>query len=291
MLSSSTCPEDGISPLVSWSFLRLRFAVARNGTIFFIFVSLFLSLSAEKLCAEDKSLAVTLASLLRQSSVVIIGETHHKLESPSLVADVVESYLDAGGCLIVALEIASDQQPALDASVQGRGPLSEVVIHLIIDHPAYRDMLGRLRDLRQAGKCLKVRAIDSPRGETGPKDEWMAKEVQKLVASKPVLVLVGNLHALKNIQWESGQDDPYLAERLVRQGIMVVSVLQEWETGCDKRTGRLLDIQHPRAVAALRAIVSPVAARPYGTSEEVADYVLMWECNETEKWRAGRNGG
>lgn len=283
MPSSSAWLEDGISSLVSRSFLRLRFAVARNGTIFFIFVSLFLSLSAEKLYAEDKSLAVTLASLLRQSPVVIIGETHHKAESQRLVAGIVEAYLDADGCLTVAVEIASDQQPALDAGVQGIGSLSDVVIHSIIDHPGYRDMLGRLRDLRQAGKCLKVRAIDSPREETGPKDEWMTNEVHELAASGPVLVLVGNLHALKRIRWESGKDDPYLAERLVRQGVPVVSVLQEGDPDCKERKGLLLGARHPRAVAALRLIVSPVAAHPYETPGEAADYVVVWECNEKEE--------
>lgn len=265
---------------VSRSFLRLRFAVARNGTIFLILVSLFLSLLAGKLYAEDKNLAVALASLLRQSPVVILGETHHKPESSRLVADVVTAYLDAGGCLTVALEIASDQQPALDAGVQGEKPLSEIAIHQILDHPPYREMLGRLRDLRQAGKCIKVRAVDSPKEEPGPKDAWMAKEVHKLVASGPVLVLVGNLHALKRIRWESGKDDSYLAEQLVHQGIPVVSVPQEWETGCDRRTGRLLDIRYPRAVAVLRSIMSSVAAHPYEMSEEAADYVVVWECNE-----------
>jgi hypothetical protein len=111
----------------------------------------------------------------------------------------------------------------------------------------------------------------------------MAREVHKLISSGPVLVVVGNLHAFKRIRWESGKDEPYLAERLVRQGIPVVSVLQEWETDCDTRTGRLLDIQHPRAVAALRSIVSPVAAHPYETPEETADYVVVWECNGKER--------
>lgn len=278
MPSASAWPEEGISSLVSWSLLRLRFAVARNGMIFFIFVSLFLSLSAGKLYAEDKSLADAFATLLRQTAVVILGETHHKPESPRLVADVVTAYLDAGGCLTVALEVASDQQAALDAGMRGEKPLSEVAIHPIIDHPPYREMLGRLRDLRQAGKCLKVRAVDSPKEDPGPKDAWMAKEVHKLIASGPVLVLVGNLHALKRIRWESGKDNPYLAERLARQETSVMSVLQEWESNCTVRKGRLLGARHPRATAALQSTMDILAVHPLERSEEVVDHVLLWEC-------------
>lgn len=257
--------------------------MVRKGVIFLTLVLLIFFLSVEVRAFENPHLIGALTNLLRQNPVVILGETHQQPESPRLVADVVEAYLGTGGCLTVALEIASDQQADLDAGVQGIGPVSDVVLHPIIDHPPYRDMLGRFRDLRQVGKCLKVHAIDSPREEPGPKDEWMAREVHKLVSSGPVLVVVGNLHALKRIQWESGKDDPYLAERLARQGLPVVSVLQEWETACEERKSSLLGVRHPHAAAALRSIMSPVAAHPYETPEEAADYVTVWECIETER--------
>jgi hypothetical protein len=147
-------------------------------------------------------------------------------------------------------------------------PLSEITGHPIIDHPAYSDMLGRFRDLRQACKCLKVRAVDSPREETGSKDEWMAEEIHKLSTGGSVLVLVGYLHALKRVRWTNGKDNPYLAERLVRQGTSVVSVLQEWDPDCQVREGRLLGARHPRAVAALQSTLDILAVHPLERPEE-----------------------
>ena len=64
----------------------------------------------------------------------------------------------------------------------------------------------------------------------------------------------------------------------MRRGIQVLSVLQDWQLGCGERVGRLLDIHHPRAVAALQSTVGVAAAYPPDTPEEVADRVVVWEC-------------
>jgi hypothetical protein len=104
-----------------------------------------------------------------------------------------------------------------------------------------------------------------------------------LISSNPVLVLVGNLHALKRLQWESGRDNPYLAERLVRRGVQVLTVLQEWEPDCEKRVGRLLNISHPQAVEALRLTVSVTSAHPPEKPGEVVNQVVMWECAQDKK--------
>jgi hypothetical protein len=111
----------------------------------------------------------------------------------------------------------------------------------------------------------------------------MAREVHKLISSGPVLVVVGNLHAFKRIRWESGKDEPYLAERITRLGVQVQSILQEWDPDCEIRKGLLLGTRHPRAVYAFRSIMSPVAAHPYKPPEEATDYVVMWECDEKER--------
>ena len=263
------------------SFLSLLFSAARKGIIFLTSVLLFFSLSARDLSAEDLDPATALATLLRQNSVLIVGETHRRPESPRLVADIVEAYLNAGGCLTVALEIGSDQQPVLDTAM--RGEHSAIRIHPIIDHRAYREMLTKFMDLVQRGRCLRVHAVDAPEQDTGSKDAWMAREIQALIPSSPVLVLVGSLHVLKRIQWESGKDNPYLAERLVRRGIPVLTVLQEWEGDCEKRVGRLLNIRHPRAVEVLGLTLSVTSAYPPEEPEEVVDRVVMWECVQAKK--------
>jgi hypothetical protein len=215
--------------------------------------------------------------------VLIVGETHRRQESPQLVVGIAEAYLDAGGCLTIALEIGSDQQPVLDAAMREEQPVSAIRISPIIDHSAYREMLTSFMDLVRRGRCLRVRAVDAPERDTGSKDAWMAREIQALISSNPVLVLVGNLHALKRLQWESGRDNPYLAERLVRRGVQVLTVLQEWEPDCEKRVGRLLDIRDSRAVEALRLTVGATSAHPPEKPGEVVNQVVMWECAQEKK--------
>ena len=257
--------------------------MARRGIIFLTFALLLCFLSAGGLSAEDRDLAGALATLLRHNSVLIVGETHRRPESPQLVADVVTAYLDAGGCLTVALEIASDQQPVLDAAMRGEQPVSAIRIYPIINHSAYRQMLTRFTDLVRRGRCLRAHAVDASEQDTGSKDTWMAREIQALISDAPVLALVGSLHALKRIRWKSGKDNPYLAERLMRHGIPVLTVLQEWEGDCEKRVGRLLNIRHPRAVEVLGLTVGVTSAHPPEKPEEVVDLVVMWECAQAKK--------
>jgi len=181
------------------------------------------------------------------------------------------------------LEIASDQQAVLDAAMRREAALSAIHIHPIIDHLFYREMLMRLVDLARRGRCLRVHAVDAPEQGTESKDSWMAREIQAFISGGPVLALVGNLHALKRIRWESGEDNPYLAERLVRRGIPVLSILQEWEGDCEKRGGRLLDIRHPKAVEVLGLAVGVTSAYPPVKPEEIVDQVVMWECSQEKK--------
>jgi erythromycin esterase-like protein len=234
--------------------------------------------TARSVLAEDLDPAAAIATLLQQTQVVILGEHHRQPESPRLVVAAVKAYLEAGGCLTVALEIPSDQQPTLDAAMRGKVPISAVRIHSVIDHPAYREMLAEFRDLIRAGRCLRVHAVDSPKEDSEPRDAWMAKEIQALIVNGPVLVLLGNLHALKVAMSGGEKDSPFLAERLVRRGIQVLSVLQDWEMDCGERAGRLLDIHHPRAVAALQSTVDVAAAYPPETPKGVVDRVVVWEC-------------
>jgi hypothetical protein len=110
----------------------------------------------------------------------------------------------------------------------------------------------------------------------------MAREIQALAADGPVLALLGNLHALRRVEWESGKDDPFLAERLARYGVRVLSVVQKWEEGCEARDGgRLLEMDAPRAIATLKATMGVAAMDPPKAPEQVADRVVMWGCGPT----------
>jgi hypothetical protein len=121
--------------------------------------------------SEGETPVTALSALLDRHSIVILGEDHHRPESARLTVEVASHYLKGGGCLAVALEIESGQQAALDAAMRGEKPVAAVQVHPIVDHPGYRDMLARLRELTQTGKCLAVRAVDAPASDTGPRDE------------------------------------------------------------------------------------------------------------------------
>jgi hypothetical protein len=231
------------------------------------------------LAFEEKEPMVTLTTLLDHQAVVVLGETHGHLESTRLTAALVSAYIASGRCLTVALEIASSEQPTLTAVLHGETPIGTVAVHPTVDHEGYRVMLAKPGTLIRAGKCLDVRAIDAPIRAPLSRDEWMVREIEVLAARGPVLALVGNLHALKRITWESGADDPFLAERLLRRELQVLSVIQHWEAGCKHADGRhLLATTHPRAVAGLEATMRVAAVRPPRNPAEVVDRVVIWEC-------------
>jgi hypothetical protein len=229
--------------------------------------------------SADTTVVARLSAVLAGSEGLILGEDHHRPESPVLLADLVEHHLRQGACLSVALEIASDQQATLDAFVAGNAPVGAIPVHTIVDHPGYREMLVRLRDQVTRRGCLSVHAIDAPTAVPQSRDEWMAERIMALrQRGRPVLALVGNLHVLKKVRWQSGRDNPFVAERLARAGMRVTSVLQDWDRGCAERLGAWLDMREPRAVAALNATVGVAAVHPPAHPEAVADGVVAWQC-------------
>ncbi len=216
---------------------------------------------------------------LNQFPVVILGEKHHRQESTQLVADVVSAYQGSSGvCLMVALEIISDQQSAIDAAMAGTGKISHIHVHPIIDHPGFRALLAQLRQITASGKCLHVSAIDAPRSSGVSRDEWMADQVQRLAARGPVLVLVGNLHALKRVEWEDDEDRPYLAERLERRGLRLTSALQQWGGDCAPRNGQWFPAGYRQTIDAIHTTLSPAAARLPSDPLSLVDGVVDWTC-------------
>ena len=212
--------------------------------------------------------------------VVIVGEQHRKPESTQWFSQVVSTYVKDGACLQVALEIGSDQQPALDVVMKGNTPVSSVRISPIIDHPSYRDMLIGFRKMVEAGRCLSLHAIDAPLGVSRNRDEWMAERIMLLKGDVAAIVLVGNLHALKQVAWhQEALGEPFLAERLQTAGVDVFSVLQRWPSGtCKSRHPRLVPVGEPEAHAVLAHILEPVAADVPEKPSGVFDAAVVWEC-------------
>lgn len=78
--------------------------------------------------------------------------------------------------------------------------MDAIQFHPQIDHPEYRHLLQLLGE---SGGPVPV-AIDSPYSEHDgdiSRDEWMSRSLLGLLPGK-ILVVVGNLHIFKKLEWE-----------------------------------------------------------------------------------------
>ena len=227
---------------------------------------LLMSLPAFAWGKDYQEIAHHLSSLLDKNDILIIGEKHGREESTKLITALTAKVVSAGECLSVALEIYDDQQPAIDNAMAGSAPISSIKMSSIIDHPGYKEMLTRFRDLKREGRCLKVFAVDGIKQEQS-RDEWMARNIEPLLKEK-VLFLVGNLHAIKKIRWESAKSDPFVAERLIAKGYEVCSVMQAWDgkEGFEALT-----------LADAARVLGPVAALMPYDAREFGDYSVHWK--------------
>ncbi len=230
---------------------------------------------------------LSIPQLLRNRDVVIVGETHRRPESTQFVTNTVAEYLQGGKCLIVGLEIPSHQQPVLEraflrAWILYRVSIPSIPLGGIIDHPGYRKMLASFRDQIWQGKCLRVRAIDAPPIVSVDRDEWMEKQILEMMDGTPILVLVGNFHALKEVKWNcEALGGASLAERLVRRRIRVASVLQYWsKEDCEVRREEILSTLDPTAQEDVKKIMGVMDAYPPGEPSKVVDGVVIWRCSK-----------
>nr|MDP4523068.1 hypothetical protein [Methylomarinum sp. Ch1-1] len=154
------------------------------------------------------------------NSITFIGESHQRPESVRLFRSMINEHLKQGDCLTVALEIASNQQDTIEKIGRDGVTAADIDIAPAIDHQAYRDMLDSLAALRNAGACLSLVAIDAGFGNKMRRDEWMAMQLAKRAGETPILVLLGNLHTLKRVNWDPAMVEysPYAAEILASEG-------------------------------------------------------------------------
>ncbi len=98
-------------------------------------------------------------------------------------------------------------------------------------HPDYRRLLQAIRFSR-----YQAVALDLPRSMWNralTRDEWMAKNILKVLKENrggKVLVIVGNLHTLKKVNWLDGSNDhDFILGCLAKgkPGIRVCSILTE----------------------------------------------------------------
>ncbi|MFI5323139.1 MAG: hypothetical protein ACHQ6U_06330 [Thermodesulfobacteriota bacterium] len=221
---------------------------------------------------------ISLESLVGSKHVLIIGESYGRPESERFFAKAVSDYLNRGGCLKVGLEISSDQQTVLDSAMKGAVPVSQVKINDILNSGAYRQMLTDLSTQVKAGKCLSVHAIDAPGSVLVTRDAWMEKEVVQLIGDTPVVLLVGNVRAVKSSG--NGDSGKLLTERLGESAVDVISVMQNWRPGqCENKSVEYIKASDEKAVVYLKETVGKASENMPGQPTAIADGVLVWSCN------------
>ena len=224
----------------------------------------------------------SIPALIGSKQVLVVGESYGRPESARFVSDSVSAYLRGGGCLKVGLEISSDQQAVLDSAMKGEVPVSDIKINSIIDSPAYREMLTSFSGHVKAGRCLSVKAIDVPSSVPVSRDGWMEKMTTEMAGDTPVILLVGNVRAVK----ESGHsgEDALLAERLSDSSVDVASTLQYWGPGqCADRTSEYIAASDTMAGNYLKETLSVSDEEEQVDTSLAADGIIVWKCEGVEE--------
>ena len=225
--------------------------------------------------------SISLTSLMGSNQILIIGESYGQPESTQFISGKVLEYVDSGACLNVGLEIPSDQQEVLDSAMTGQVSMSDIEIDNVIDHDAYREMLVSFSEAIMAGKCLSVYAINPPKSMPISKDAWMEQEVVKITGDRPVVLLVGNKHAVKDYKSTGSEEDKLLAQRLRERSFGVSSVVQHWKPGgfCATKTVRLYSTTtDKKAKIYVKESIGELGAEMPEKVSMLSDGVLVWGC-------------
>lgn len=221
---------------------------------------------------------------LLPGTITFIGESHQHAESAELVRDLVSGHIKQGQCLIVALEIADNQQPALDRALLSGAAVSSVQIPASIDHPAMWNLIEHLATLTTQSACLNVVAIDAGPHNPRDRDEWMAERLAGLVGDSPALVLIGALQTLKKVNWLTKSGRPSVAERLAARGFQVRSFPRRWlPEQCINGKHRHQHFVNPDSEEALtilnESLMALINAKPQQSAQGVVDGSVVWECD------------
>jgi hypothetical protein len=220
-------------------------------------------------------------------TITFIGESHKHAESARLINDLVSAQVKQGHCLIVALEISDDEQPAIDRVLAGASA-SAIDIPVSIDHLAMRKLIEHLAILTTQSACLNVMAIDAGPNNPRDRDEWMAERLADLINDRPILVLIGALHTLKKVNWLSKNGKPSVAEILVAKGFQVNSFPQRWlPEQCrngEHRQQHFVSAESEEALTILNeSLMSLINAKPHQSTKGVVDGFVVWECDNPSR--------
>jgi uncharacterized iron-regulated protein len=175
-------------------------------SIKFIIVLLIIISSPSLLIAAEELFppAEYIQTKLQQNDIVFLGTRHKLPEILAFIAELIPK-LKEQGVTHIGVEIPSDQQDKLETFMKTGKVLDTIEFHVQIDHPDYRNLY---HVLRKSGGPPPV-AIDLPFSKHGgeiSRDEWMAQSILSVFKIDPavkMLVIVGNLHTLKKLEWEA----------------------------------------------------------------------------------------
>jgi len=141
-------------------------------------------------------------------------------------------------------------------------------------------MMRNLKALKPGGKCVRVFGIDVPDTVPIDKDVWMARVISSVAGTNPMLVLVGNRHTFKKVEWESDDDKrTVLAENLNKKGLKVASVMQYWEKDkCISKIADFLDAENTYTGVYVDDIIKPLSIKTPSTISDITDGVIVWNC-------------
>jgi hypothetical protein len=137
--------------------------------------------------------------------IVFLGTRHKQTPILNFVSELITA-LPNSGVTHIGLEIASDQQGIIDRFMKTGAGLNNIQLHSQIDCPEYRHLFSLIRSL-DPDKRPKPVALDLPKSKYGDnisRDEWMAGWIAEVFKSNPnakMLVIVGNNHVLKKLDW------------------------------------------------------------------------------------------
>lgn len=215
------------------------------------------------------------------NSITIIGESHKRMESVQLFRSLVTDHFLQYQCLTVALEIASSQQLMIEEIKQGRATVADIEIAPMIDHPPFRALIDDLINIRSSGNCIELIAIDAGFEISTRRDEWMARKLAEYVSQTPLLVLLGSLHTLKNVNWDLAmiEELPYVSELMQLRGHSIRTYPQIWtDRNCNSRN-RLIPADKLEATKLLNSkLIALLNAFEQKKASDTVDGIILWDC-------------
>jgi hypothetical protein len=153
----------------------------------------------------------------KTNDIVLLGTRHKQTVILSFISELMTA-LHKPKVTYIGLEITSDQQDDINEFINTGTGLSDIQTHQQIDCPEYRNLFNVLGNLKPNKRPTPI-AIDLPKSkynESISRDEWMARsilEIFKKNQNAKILIIVGNIHILKKLDWQDHVPNPHKSIR------------------------------------------------------------------------------